>query len=70
MRINVRVRHGKGEIKEVAEGIEIFTSEPMENNRANVDIIRQLARKYGVNSANVRIISGASKRRKIIEIEK
>ena len=70
MRINVSVRRGEKRISETPDGIEVFTTEPMENNRANLDVIKQIAKKYAVSTANVRIVSGSSKRKKIIEIEK
>jgi uncharacterized protein YggU (UPF0235/DUF167 family) len=49
-------------------GLEVYTQEPMENNRANLDIIRQLAVFYGISTASVRIVMGSRKRRKVVEI--
>lgn len=37
-------------------------------NRANIDVIRQLANYFSVDPASIRIISGAKSRRKVIEI--
>ena len=41
-----------------------------ENNRANIDVMKQIARKYSVNSSNVRIVSGSRSRKKIIDVKK
>ena len=70
MRLYVRVRHGDRKISETPDGIDVYTTEPLENNRANIDVIRQIARKYSVNTSNVRIISGSRSRKKIIDVEK
>ena len=70
MRPYVRVRHGDRKISETPDGIDVYTTEPLENNRANIDVIRQIARKYSVNTSNVRIISGSRSRKKIIDVEK
>ncbi|WP_162200841.1 DUF167 domain-containing protein [Acidiplasma aeolicum] len=38
-------------------GLDVYTDEPMENNRANADIIKQLSKFYNVNSKDIKIIS-------------
>ena len=70
MRLYVRVRHGDRKISETPDGIEVYTTEPLENNRANIDVIKQIARKYSVNTSNVSIVSGSRSRKKIIDVEK
>ncbi|MCL4444900.1 MAG: DUF167 domain-containing protein [Candidatus Thermoplasmatota archaeon] len=70
MRLFVRVRHGDRKILETPDGLDVYTPEPMENNRANMDVMKQIARKYSVNSSNVRIVSGSRSRKKIIDVEK
>ncbi len=70
MRLYVRVRQGDRKISETPDGIDVYTTEPLENNRANIDVIRQIARKYSVNTSNVRIVSGSRSRKKIIDVEK
>ncbi len=59
MRLSVRVRHGDRKISETPDGIDVYTTEPLENNRANIDVIRQIARKYSVNTSNVRILTSS-----------
>ncbi len=70
MRLYVRVRHGERKISETPDGIDVYTTEPLENNRANIDVIKQIARKYSVNTSNVSIVSGSRSRKKIIDVEK
>ncbi|MEM0133030.1 hypothetical protein [Acidiplasma sp.] len=38
-------------------GLDVYTDEPMENNRANAGIIKQLSKFYNVNSKDIKIIS-------------
>jgi uncharacterized protein YggU (UPF0235/DUF167 family) len=39
-------------------GLDVYMDEPMENNRANAGIIKQLSKFYNVNSKDIKIISG------------
>ncbi|MEM0139085.1 MAG: DUF167 family protein [Ferroplasma sp.] len=70
MRINVHVFHGKQSIIDVDGILNVYTKEPFENNRANIDIIRQVAKYYSVGSMDVSIVSGFSSRKKILEVKK
>ncbi len=67
--LNVKVSHGKGKIMEEADFIRVYTMEPREKNKANIDVIRQISRYYGVSSTSVRILSGWTSRNKIVEID-
>ncbi len=66
----VKVQKGRGEIENGEEFLKIYTEEPMKNNRANHDVMTQIARYYAVDIRNVRILRGAKSRVKIIEITK
>lgn len=44
-----------------------ITSKP-ENGKANLELIKKLAKHFNVSSSNVKIISGFKSRRKIVEI--
>ncbi|MEM0136334.1 MAG: DUF167 family protein [Thermoplasmatales archaeon] len=70
MRVSVLVRRGDGPIEEREGVVIVYTTEKRENNRANLDVIRQLSRRYSVSSSNIRIISGASSTKKVIEVIK
>jgi len=52
------------------ETLKIDIAAPAERGKANVELIRFLATEFGVNRVNVRIISGAGERTKLIKIQK
>jgi uncharacterized protein YggU (UPF0235/DUF167 family) len=55
---------------EIDKGIyEVHTSQPAVDNRANEDIIRQIAGYFGIAKSSVRIFSGASAKTKVLEIK-
>ncbi len=68
MIINVKVKNGRKPIEEREGYLIIYTEEPREDNRANMDILRQLAKYYKKDFRNLRIIRGARSREKMIEI--
>ena len=43
--------------------------EPRENNRANLDVMKQISRYYDVPSTSIKIISGQRSRTKVVEID-
>ena len=68
MIITVRIKIGNQPI-ELSDGIlTVYTNEEMIENRANIDIIKQLSKFYNVNYKSVKILKGHKSRRKIIEI--
>ena len=67
--INVKVSHGKGSICEENGYLRIYTMEPREKNKANIDVIRQISKYYNVPSTSIRIISGQRSKSKIVEID-
>jgi uncharacterized protein YggU (UPF0235/DUF167 family) len=68
MRIEVVVRPGLRHIEEKEGRILVYTTEPKERNKANIDVTKQIAKYFSVSSGEVRIISGQSSRRKVFEI--
>jgi len=52
-------------ISETESEIRIDIAAPAENNKANIELIKFLSKKFG---KNVRIIRGLASKRKIIEI--
>jgi len=46
-----------------------LTSKP-EKGRANLELIRKLAKHFNVSSSQIRIVSGMKSRRKVIEVFK
>ena len=71
MIINVNVKPGKKEdridVKEGAYFIEI--SEKAEKGKANLALIKLLAKHFKTSSANIRIVKGFSSRKKMVEIK-
>lgn len=67
-RLEVTVYHGKDRVVEETGFIKVYTMEPRERNRANIDVIRQISRYYGVPSTSVRILSGLTSKHKEVEI--
>ena len=65
---NVRVvpNSRKEEMVIFRDFILIRTTKPAEDNKANLAVIKMLKKRYG---KNVRIISGAKGRKKVVEIE-
>jgi uncharacterized protein YggU (UPF0235/DUF167 family) len=68
MKIDVIVRQGDSPVEEAEGKVVVFTNEKRKNNRANVDVIRQLAKYYSVPISNIRIVAGATRPKKTIEI--
>ena len=71
MRIEARViaRAKKEEIEKIAENIyRIKVAVPAEKGKANKRIIVLLSEKLGVKKRDIRIVSGETNSRKIIEI--
>ncbi|KJE50025.1 MULTISPECIES: DUF167 family protein [Acidiplasma] len=58
MIINIHVYRGTKNRRIKENGLDVYMDEPMENNRANAGIIKQLSKFYNVNSKDIKIISG------------
>lgn len=67
--INVTVINGKHDIDVNGNDLKIYTSAPRENNKANYDIIKQLAAYYKVDFHKIKLISGGKSRKKIFSID-
>lgn len=71
MRIQITAKphkHQRG-VYETDKGIyEVHTNQPPADNRANEDIIRQIAEYFDVPKRSVSIVSGSTTRKKILEI--
>ncbi len=69
MRVNIRVRFGNGK-PEIKDGIlVVYTSAKPENNRANIDVIKQVAKYYGRKAGEIRLIEGRRSRNKTFLVE-
>lgn len=70
MIISVKVHEGKNKPEMKNEVLHVYTIEKRENNRANADVVKQLASYYGVEASGIRIVRGRTARNKIFSIEK
>ena len=69
MRVSVKVKSGSKDPEVYHDCIIIYTTAKRENDRANVDIVRQLSRLYDKDQAKVRLIAGRRSRNKVFQIE-
>ena len=71
MRIQVRVKtsSGKQEIENFGDNrYLVYLKSVPENNEANIELIKLIAKHMGVSSARVKIISGMTSKDKTLEI--
>jgi len=65
IKIKVKANSGRQEIIKDNEEYRIYLKSPPENNKANIELIQLLKRYFG---KPVRIISGFTSRKKVIEL--
>ena len=65
----VKVRFGSARLV-ILEGNEILVTirSPPERGKANAELVKVLAHYFGVGPGRVRIISGATSRKKVVEV--
>jgi len=70
LRVKVLPRAGKtGLIEELVDGtLKVAVSAVPENGKANLELIKFLAKEFEVDKRNIKIISGAGERLKLIKI--
>ena len=68
MRVMVLVSRGNESVEKEGDNIHVFTKQPFEDNRANRDVIKQIAKYYSVPSSKVKIVTGLRSRKKILDI--
>lgn len=68
MRYRVSVKLGGNGISLDGDEIEIGIKSEPERGRANMELVKRLARYFGVPVQNVRIVSGHTSRKKLIDI--
>jgi len=71
MKLQVKVSPGKKEEKiEIIDGVfEISLKERAEKGKANIALIKLLAKHFNTSSANVKIVKGLASRNKTIEVK-
>lgn len=68
MRYNVSVKLKKDFIEVNGNNITVGVKAAPEKGKANNEVIKKIAKHFGIAKSAVRIISGASSRKKIVEI--
>jgi uncharacterized protein len=72
--LRIKVRPGAAESKITGvladETMKINIAAPAEKGKANIELIKFLAKKFAVDKEKVKIISGAGERTKLIKITK
>jgi len=70
MMLKIRAKPGSGESRfDESSGTAFLKARP-ENSKANIELIKLLAKHYKVSSARVRIIKGLGSREKTVEVIK
>ncbi|MBI2085701.1 MAG: DUF167 domain-containing protein [Candidatus Aenigmarchaeota archaeon] len=66
----VKVNFGREDLVVDGNEIKISVDSKPEKNKANLEIIKRLAKHFNVDQKSVKILRGAASRKKIIEIMK
>lgn len=69
MIVKVRVKKGNGPIEAMPEGLLVYTSVKRERNRANHDILRQLAEYYHKGPTEIKLLRGQTSSNKIFLVD-
>jgi uncharacterized protein (TIGR00251 family) len=69
-RVSVKVipKSGRSELKMVGNSLKVWLKSAPADGKANDELLRTLADKFGVTKSSVEIISGFSSRNKIVDI--
>ena len=70
MRFNVEVQFHRDFVEIDGDRIMVGLTAMPKKGAANRELIRKLAKYFGLSSSQIRIISGLKSRNKIVEIEK
>ncbi len=70
MKYNVKVVMRSDFVRKTDNGLEVGIRATPEKGKANADVIRKIAKHFRVPQSSVRIVSGSTSRKKVIEILK
>jgi len=68
LKYGLRVKFNRNFVKVSGTEIEIGVTSKPQKGKANAEIIKKLAKHFGVPSSGVRIVSGLKSKNKIVEI--
>lgn len=67
--IRVKTNSGKQEIESFGDNrYLVYLKSPPENNEANIELIKLMAKHLGIPSTKLKIVSGATGKDKILEV--
>jgi len=66
--IKVIAKAKKNLVKEVKDGLKVYVTSPPEKGKANVAVIEQLSKHFGIKNYQINIVSGQHSKNKVIEI--
>ncbi len=69
MIIHVLVLNGKHRIVAEEHNLKVYTTEPRKNNKANYNVISQIAVYYNVDFHKIKLISGSKSSKKVFSID-
>ncbi|MFW9897605.1 MAG: DUF167 domain-containing protein [Candidatus Thorarchaeota archaeon] len=69
MRYSIEVKFGKDFVIVDQDTIIVGITSPPEKGKANLELIKKLAKYYDIPSSQVRIITGFKSKKKIVDIQ-
>lgn len=70
VKVSVKVNSGKSKIEKIdEEDFNVFLKSNAENNKANIELLKLFKKYFNCNVSDIRIVSGLSSRRKVVEIK-
>ena len=69
LKIKVKPNSRKQEIEEKPDLLIISLKSPPENNQANIELIKILAKHFDLDAKKIKILKGKTSRNKIIEVK-
>ncbi|MDD5356229.1 MAG: DUF167 domain-containing protein [Candidatus Omnitrophica bacterium] len=66
--IKVIAKAKRNFVKEVKGGLKVYVTSPPEKGKANVAVVEQLSKHFGIKDYQINIVSGQHSRNKVIEI--
>lgn len=69
MIVKVKVKSGNGEPEINGDTVTVYTKAKREQNRANMDVMRQLSRLYNVDYTRIKLVRGQTSTNKVFLLQ-
>lgn len=69
LKIKVKTSTAKSELKEMGDYYVAELKSAPENNKANLELIKIISKKYGVDHRRVKIKSGTTSNHKLVQVD-